>query len=81
MYMNCFASNLSLTTMATGRRIKLDGPDVRLPVTLAVLVGLAFHELATNAAKYGALSDLAGMLEVNWAVGGEGERYASYKMG
>ena len=56
---------------ATGRRIKLDGPDVRLPVTLAVLVGLAFHELVTNAAKYGALSDLAGVLEVNWTVEGE----------
>ena len=56
---------------APGRRIKLDGPDVRLPVTLAVLVGLAFHELVTNAAKYGALSDLAGVLEVNWTVEGE----------
>ena len=44
------------------------------PPILAVLVGLAFHELVTNAAKYGALSDLAGVLEVNWAVEGEGER-------
>jgi len=64
---------------ATGRRIKLEGPDVRLPAILAVLVGLAFHELVTNAAKYGALSDLAGMLEVNWAVGGEGERLLHIK--
>jgi two-component sensor histidine kinase len=63
----------------TGHRIKLDGPDVRLPVTLAVLVGLAFHELATNAAKYGALSDLAGVLEVNWAVEGETERRVHIK--
>ena len=48
--------------MATGRRIRLEGPDVSLPASLAVLVALAFHELVTNAAKYGALSDLAGVL-------------------
>ena len=48
-------------------------------MTLAVLVGLAFHELATNAAKYGALSDLAGTLEVNWAVDGEAERRVHIK--
>ena len=53
---------------ATGARIKLKGPDVRLPASLAVLAGLAFHELATNAAKYGALSDLAGVLEVTWSI-------------
>ncbi len=53
---------------ATGRRLKLEGPDVRLPAGLAVLVALAFHELVTNAAKYGALSDLAGDLTVTWLV-------------
>jgi two-component sensor histidine kinase len=53
---------------ATGRRIRLDGPTVGLPANLAVLVGLAFHELATNAAKYGALSDIAGILTVTWRV-------------
>ena len=53
---------------ATGRRIRLDGPTVGLPANLAVLVGLAFHELATNAGKYGALSDIAGVLTVTWRV-------------
>lgn len=53
---------------ATGRRIKLDGPDVHLQASLAVLVALAFHELVTNAAKYGALSDMAGVLTVSWSV-------------
>ena len=57
----------------------LEGPDVRLPAILAVLVGLAFHELVTNAAKYGALSDLAGVLEVNWAVEGDKERVLHIK--
>ena len=41
---------------------------VALPANLAVLPGLAFHELATNAAKYGALSDIAGVLTVTWQV-------------
>ena len=59
---------------ATGRRIRLEGPDVSLPASLAVLVALAFHELVTNAAKYGALSDLAGVLTVTWRVGFEKER-------
>ena len=59
---------------ATGARIKLKGPDVRLPASLAVLAGLAFHELATNAAKYGALSDLAGVLEVTWSIKTDKER-------
>ena len=59
---------------ATGRRIRLEGPDVSLPASLAVLVALAFHELVTNAAKYGALSDLTGVLTVTWRVGFEKER-------
>ncbi len=50
----------------TGLRIKLEGPTVSLPAILAVPLGLAFHELATNAVKYGALSDIAGVLTVKW---------------
>jgi two-component sensor histidine kinase len=50
----------------TGRRITLEGPTVSLPAILAVPLGLAFHELATNAVKYGALSDIAGLLTVKW---------------
>jgi two-component sensor histidine kinase len=50
----------------TGRRIILEGPSVGLPAVLAVPLGLAFHELATNAAKYGALSDMAGVVTVKW---------------
>lgn len=60
---------------ANARRIRLQGPDVGLPANLAVPVGMAFHELTTNAAKYGALSDLAGVLNVAWRVeGDEGSR-------
>jgi two-component sensor histidine kinase len=50
----------------TERRVVLQGPSVGLPAVVAIPLGLAFHELATNAAKYGALSDIAGMVTVRW---------------
>jgi PAS domain S-box-containing protein len=48
------------------QRIKVHGPPVRLPPKTAIAVALAFHELATNAAKYGALSTPAGRVELHW---------------
>jgi PAS domain S-box-containing protein len=50
----------------------LDGPEVRLPPNLVLALGLAFHELATNAAKYGALSKEGGHVEVRWSLAAEG---------
>jgi PAS domain S-box-containing protein len=47
-------------------RVTLSGPDVTLPERLAVPVGMAIHELATNAAKYGALAALGARLAVSW---------------
>lgn len=47
-------------------RFTLSGPPVYLPAKLAVCLALVFHELATNAAKYGALSSDAGMLDLDW---------------
>ncbi len=41
----------------TGGRVELDGPAVDLPSEIAVPIGMAIHELTTNAAKYGALSN------------------------
>lgn len=49
-------------------RITLEGPAVELPADLAVPVGMAMHELATNAAKHGALSVPGGQLAVRWGV-------------
>jgi len=49
-------------------RIVLSGPDVPLTSQLAVSLGMAVHELTTNAAKYGALSVYGGKVEVNWSV-------------
>jgi PAS domain S-box-containing protein len=51
-----------------GARARLQGPDVVLAVKAAQTFGLIAHELATNAAKYGALSASDGMLCVNWDI-------------
>jgi two-component system CheB/CheR fusion protein len=46
------------------------GPDLRLTPKMALALGMAFHELATNAAKYGALSTPGGRVAVDWSVTG-----------
>ena len=51
-----------------GERVALAGPDVRLGPQAAQTLSMALHELATNAAKYGALSSSQGRLEVAWQV-------------
>lgn len=53
-------------------RIRLDGPEVHLPARVALSLGMVFHELATNAAKYGALST-NGRLMLSWGLPGGGE--------
>jgi PAS domain S-box-containing protein len=52
-----------------GTRVKLRGPDLQLQPKTAVSLALAFHELATNAAKYGALGAPGGRVEIAWRVG------------
>ena len=47
-------------------RFVLDGPPVDLSADLAVPVGMALHELATNAVRHGALSVPPGEVEVTW---------------
>lgn len=49
-------------------RVSLRGPSVPLASELAVPVGMALHELATNAIRHGALGDPNGRLEVIWSV-------------
>lgn len=49
-------------------RISRSGPSVFLPPKLAMTMGLLIHELATNAAKYGALSTPQGRLAITWTV-------------
>jgi two-component sensor histidine kinase len=47
-------------------RFTLNGNPLFLPTKLAVSLALMFHELATNAAKYGAFSSARGLLQVSW---------------
>ena len=51
---------------ADAGRITVSGPDVSLDPRTAQTLGLALHELSTNAAKYGALSDMSGRVKVAW---------------
>jgi two-component sensor histidine kinase len=52
-------------------RIGLEGETLLLPSKLAVTLALIVHELATNAAKYGALSVSTGRVRVSWSVTGQ----------
>jgi len=50
------------------RRIELKGPQVWVPAKEALYLALTFHELATNAGKYGALSRAEGTVSVLWVI-------------
>jgi two-component sensor histidine kinase len=52
----------------SGSRILVCGPKLRLNTACAQAIGLALHELATNAAKYGALSTARGRVDISWGV-------------
>eukprot|EP01037_Dinobryon_pediforme_P001871 gene1871-1902_t len=51
-----------------GSQIRLSGPAVQLRPDAAQHIGMALHELATNAAKYGALSVPSGRVDIRWTV-------------
>jgi PAS domain S-box-containing protein len=48
-------------------RVKIEGPQVLLEPDAAQTMAVALHELATNAAKYGALSTAKGRIEIKWS--------------
>jgi two-component sensor histidine kinase len=54
-----------------GSRIAVDGPKLRLNATASQAIGLALHELATNAGKYGVLSVDTGHVDVRWRPEGD----------
>lgn len=57
-------------------RIEVSGPPGRLRADTAVALNMCLHELATNAAKYGALSNTTGSLTVSWQFDATHDRVA-----
>ena len=51
-------------------RIHVEGPPVQIPPRMALALAMALQELATNAVKYGALSDDAAQIGVRWELRG-----------
>ena len=51
-----------------GKRIELSGPHLLVSASAAQALGMALHELATNAGKYGALSECSGHVELCWRI-------------
>jgi PAS domain S-box-containing protein len=59
-------AQLALFADLIGSRIGVHGPNLRLKAASAQAIGLALHELATNAGKYGALSADKGRVYIAW---------------
>lgn len=59
---------LAAFVSADSQRLELSGADLNLNARAAQAIGLALHELATNAVKYGALSGARGKVSVSWSV-------------
>ena len=55
-------------------RVRIEGPQVWLQPGPALALALVFHELATNAVKYGALSNAGGRVALHWRLDADGER-------
>ncbi|MEN3289737.1 MAG: hypothetical protein V7634_4037 [Bradyrhizobium sp.] len=55
-------------------RIVSEGPPVLLQARLVLPLSMVLHELATNASKYGALSEAFGQVAISWRLIGEGHR-------
>lgn len=49
-------------------RFNVEGCNLRLPPKAALALGIAFHELATNAFKYGAFSNDSGTISITWKI-------------
>ena len=58
-------------------RFSAEGPDLVLPPRACLSLSMALHELATNAAKYGALSVPKGRVDVRWSLSGDSRSPAS----
>jgi two-component system CheB/CheR fusion protein len=62
------SSVLAAHYSADDGRYVIRGPDIRISPKAAVPLAMALHELATNAAKYGALSNDDGRIDIGWSI-------------
>lgn len=60
--------------------ITMSGPSVVLQPNAVQYLGIAFHELATNSAKYGALSAVGGSIKVEWALDRDSEGKRNFRL-
>ena len=67
-------SQLEVYVTANAARVRISGEPVTLPADLATPFGLILHELATNAAKHGALTLPSGTVSLSWTVDRAGDR-------
>lgn len=67
---NIVLRTVALHDVGPHGRFAVEGPDVRLPPRRALAFAMAFHELAANAGKYGALSNDIGSVAVEWSEAG-----------
>jgi len=56
-------------------RFRIDGPAINVGAHAVTALTLAFHELATNAVKYGALSQAGGVVSIGWSKSLDGSRF------
>ncbi|WP_082922520.1 sensor histidine kinase [Croceicoccus mobilis] len=61
-------AQLDFASDRAGKRLHRSGPDFEISARTAETLGMALHELATNALKYGALSTDQGMVDIVWTV-------------
>ncbi len=54
--------------LANDGRLQTSGPEINLSARAALALSMALHELFTNAVKYGALSNDAGVIRLSWTI-------------
>jgi two-component sensor histidine kinase len=64
-----------LKPFQVGSRVVMNGPKINLTSKIAVALGMAIHEMGTNAAKYGALRGDSGEIRISWSVAGDVLRF------
>lgn len=61
-------------------RIAIEGPSVKITASASQSLGMALHELATNAAKFGALSNESGQVSISWRLRSDANGQARFAM-